>query len=84
MKNAKFKPPILFHILSLYAEEHAIAKLKICLFILMTDSPNLMLTKVSCYTVCTLTIRGCLVLIIDLAHLMIHFFIFLLADMHMY
>ena len=44
-------PPILCHTLSLYAEGLAIAKFKICQCILMTDSPNLMLTKVSHYMV---------------------------------
>ena len=44
--------PILFHTLPHYAEALAIAKFKIRQCILMTDSPNLMLAKVSRYTVC--------------------------------
>ena len=44
--------PILFIILSYYAEALTIAKFKIRQYnILMTDSPNLMLTKVSRYVV---------------------------------
>ena len=53
VENRQIKnPPILFHTLSLYTEALAIAKFKIHQYILMTDSPNLMLTKVSHYTVC--------------------------------
>ena len=40
-------PILYFTILSLYAEALAIAKFKLHQCILMTDSPNLMLTKVS-------------------------------------
>ena len=43
---------MLFHTLLLYAEALVIAKFKIRQCILMTDSPNLMLTKVSHYTAC--------------------------------
>ena len=53
-ENRQIKnPPILFHTLSHYAEALAIAKFKIRQCIVMTDSPNLMLTKVSRYTVTT-------------------------------
>ena len=49
-ENRQIKnPPVLFHTLSHYVE--AIAKFKIRQCILMTDSPNLMLAKVSRYTV---------------------------------
>ena len=49
-------PPILFHTLLHYAEALAITKFKIRQRILMTDLPNLMLAKVSCYTVYTIHI----------------------------
>ena len=42
---------ILFHTLSHYVEALAIAKFKIRQYIRTTDSPNLMLAKVSRYTV---------------------------------
>ena len=44
-------PPIIFHTLLHYVEVLAIAKFKVRQCILMTDSPNLMFTKVSRYTV---------------------------------
>ena len=51
-KIAKIKNlPIIFHTLSHYAEVLAVAKFKIRQYILMTDSPNLMLAKASRYTV---------------------------------
>ena len=37
-----------------YVEGLVIVKFKICQYILITDLPNLMLTKVSRYTVCQL------------------------------
>ena len=56
-KFAKFKTrQYLLHALLHYAEVPAIAKFKIPPYILMTDSPNLMLIKVSHYTVSVLTI----------------------------
>ena len=51
-KIAKLKSAnILFYALLYYAEVLAIAKFKLRQCILMTGSPNLMLTKVSCYAV---------------------------------
>ena len=51
LPNLKPINKLLFHTLSLYVEVLAIAKFKIHQCIPMTDSPNLMLAKVSCYTV---------------------------------
>ena len=50
-KIAKFKTRQYYFIF--YAEALVIAKLKVHQCILMTDLPNLMLAKVSRYTVCT-------------------------------
>ena len=49
--SPNLKPATIFHTLLHYAEALAIAKFKVCQCILMTDSPNLMLAKVSRYTV---------------------------------
>ena len=46
---------------TIYAEALAIAKFKIHQCILMTGSPNLMLAKVSCYTVYTTVDIACYV-----------------------
>ena len=57
-KKTNKKLPILFHTVLHYVEVLTIAKLKIGQCILMTDSPNLMLAKVSCYMVVCIIIFG--------------------------